>query len=181
MNADRASAAIANSLKELKLDPKRFTKLSLFHFLAQITSESIYGSKLIQVNAPSEAARGYGYCQVTGRANITKAAACMNKASPGSGIGVVSNPAGTIGRDPGKAALASLCWWKINIVENDQNDRYCKCSGPECVRSLTQIGNSGHVGGPIYHESASLPRRQRNFKALMNLDRAGTCRGGAAQ
>jgi hypothetical protein len=173
--ADTASQGLKDAISNLKLDRSKFTRTSFLHFLSQITYESGAGQFLIQLDAPA-AQRGYGYLMVTGEGNRAAAAKCMNEADKGSDKGVVSDPQDTIGKDPYKAALASLCWWEQAMVKNVQNSRDCQGKSPKNVETVLRICNSGSRKGPIVNMYKSLGARQDYFRDLEDFDQAGICK-----
>lgn len=166
--AESTATNVTEALKLMKFDSAEFTRTSLLHFLAQIHAESTSGKNMTE-KAPKSASRtGFGYIQVTGKRNLRSAEQCMNEVSPGSGTGVSTSPNDTIGAngDPLKAALASLCWWRTNIVDNDRHVQISKDSSRSSDKMITEIVNAGHIGGRVTRGAQNISERQDTFSEL---------------
>ena len=148
--AQETAENITNALKMIKFPPGKFTRISLLHFMAQVIKESSGGRFMTELRPRSRNNTGYGYIQVTGRANLRQAEQCINRIQPGLGVGIASNPEAKLGRHaPNKqlAALASLCWWDANIVKNDRHNRFALGNRETDAQRISEIVNTGRIGG----------------------------------
>ena len=173
--ASKTSDVLARALPKIQLDGRKFNRISFLHFLAQIKSESGAGQNETQIGDQPPNKKGYGLNQVTGFDNLEDCAKCMNQVQPGLGDGVVQSPETTVGAhgDPYKSAMISLCWWRNNIVNNSRNDSICLQPTGVAVIDITQISNSGHIGGKVTGGEASLDKREDSFQKLL----AAQCQG----
>lgn len=160
---------LKEALKTIKFSRDKFSDVALKHFVAQITSESGGGAILTEKAPKSADKTGYGLIQVTGSANLEDAKRCINELDPPKGNTVTSNPEQALGngaKDKYLPALASLCWWKKNIVENNQHLSYSQKDGDTDAVAISQIVNTGHVGGEMTGGSANSDKRNEIFKKL---------------
>ena len=165
-DARAAAEAFARALNSLKLSSRHFNRTSLMHLLAQSYKESAQFSTLIQKGKVPASKRGYGYIQVTGSENRKEAAQCMAEADPGSEKNVYEFPAITIGRMAYQAALASLCWWKRNIIENPHFP-LALTPDTNAAQKLTHLVNAGEINKRITGGEANARERAQIFKKLM--------------
>ena len=186
-DAQTASDAFALAIKKMNLDPNKFNRTSMFHFLNMITNETGGGKKLTQDPRPADPDKvGYGYAQITHLKTLSKVGDCMNEVDPGSGKGVNEDPDGTIGQGAMKAnpkegsyksMLASLCYWRDNLVNNEGNQKYITDASPSAVESVLRICGGGSPSGAIYgndvQQLQSLNIHQRTFSEVSSADR--TC------
>lgn len=166
---------VAAALGLMRFDPDKWNECSLLHFFTQIISESGAGAHLTQLGNPPPSKTGYGYLQVTGPDNLRMASQCMNKYSPPLGNNVPSDPEHTIGRsgDRLKAALASLCWWEANMVNNSSHNQLCTQCDPESARKVCKIVNTGSSTGQMSGGTAEETKRLQIFQKVSGA--ASTC------
>lgn len=171
--AQKTAEAMAQALQMIKFPSDKFTRISLYHFIAQIKSESDAGGLLIEKAPKSADKTGYGLIQVTGPDNLQQAQKCMNEIQAGLGNGVASNPAKTLGNknDLLKPALASFCWWKKNIVENAKHVEISKGPTEEHEKQIHEIVNTGHIGGKVTGGATQVKERQTTFTQVKEAER----------
>lgn len=148
--AKETGVAIKDALNKLKFDSSKFTRASLMQFLAQIKAESAGGSVMTEKAPKSADKTGYGLIQVTGKDNLQQAEKCAAEAGISECRGMASNPEGKLGQSaPNKfcAAVASFCWWKANMLKNEERIAINKSMMEEDSRKISQIVNTGDIKG----------------------------------
>ena len=166
--ATKTSEVLIDALRIMKFEPGEFTRASLMHFLAQIRYESAGGARLTQMGNVPLSRRGYGYIQVTGIGNLKNAEACMNEHSPGLGNGVARNPEKTIGDsgDNVKAAVASLCWWQTNIINNPTHLDISNEASEDADIGISQIVTTGHLSDRPNRNMTNINLRKATFTEI---------------
>jgi hypothetical protein len=173
--AQKTAEDLTEAAKVMKLPPQKFNRTSFMHLLAQIKAESDGGSVMTEKAPKSADKTGYGYIQVTGAANLRDAEKCINEVAPGKGNGIASNPEGTLGKSaPDKflAALASFCWWKKNMVDNDKHNQLTLTATAEADHHVSEVVNTGHIGGQMTGGFQNAVNRGNTFTQLQDGERS---------
>lgn len=173
--------AVYDAVRAMKFPSGRFNRTSLIHYLAQITAESGGCAQRTQLGSNIPAHKmGYGCIQVTGPSNLARASKCMNEVDSPAGNNVARDPQNTIGMGGSlyKANLASLCWWRENMVKNASRAEITKASSDKAAYDVHQIVNTGEVGGAVTGGRDGLAQRAATFRKMYRAEQS--CRNSSA-
>jgi predicted chitinase len=160
--AQRTAEGCTQALRDINFPADKFNLPSLLNFLAQSSAESNYGANLTQDGLQAYDKKGYGVIQVTGIDNLRACKKCMNEITSNLGEGVDNNPETIIGdssKDSYKSCLCSLCWWKENMINNEEHNRVTLDLNH--TKEVTQCVNGGGIGHKITDGDANVAKRQK--------------------